>query len=264
MKLTGTKNQGKTKMRFPLHPLIFVMLATSPLALTACSAVDRLENVGAKPALSKVSDPRLEKGYAPVTMPMPEQQAVTRQANSLWSGDKKGIFKDQRADDIGDILTVVININDKGEINNETSRSRTSNEDVSVGALAGFESYARDYLPDAVDPTNLGEASSGSSHRGSGEIDREEKINLRLAALVTQVLPNGNMVIQGSQEVRVNYENRILKLAGVIRPEDIGVDNAISYDKIAEARVSYGGKGQITDVQQPRYGQQVFDVLMPF
>ena len=121
-----------------------------------------------------------------------------------------------------------------------------------------------DVLPDAVSPANLVGFNNTSNHRGEGSTEREEEVNVRLAALVTQILPNGNMVIQGRQEVLVNFEKRVLQVNGVIRPEDIGIGNTISYDQIAEARIVYGGQGQITDVQQPRYGQQLYDVVFPF
>jgi flagellar L-ring protein precursor FlgH len=248
--------------KFPLHPFVCLLLAAS--SLTACSAADRLKAVGETPSQSAMVSPTDMNGYKPVSMPMPVKKESPRLANSLWNGETKGIFKDQRADEVGDILTVVIDIDDKGEIKNETTRTRTANEQAGLPNLLGFEGDLGRVLPDELDLNNLTSASSDSSHRGSGEVDREEKIEMKLAATVSQVLPNGNMVIHGAQEVRVNFENRVLKLAGIIRPEDIGIDNSISYEKIAEARVQYGGKGQITDVQQPRYGQQVMDVLMPF
>ena len=120
------------------------------------------------------------------------------------------------------------------------------------------------YFPEAISNTDLINLGSTSLSRGEGSVEREEEIRLRLAAVVTQLLPNGNMVVVGRQEVRVNFEKRILEFAGIIRPEDITVENTIPYDKVAEARISYGGKGQITDMQQPRYGQQVYDVIFPF
>lgn len=257
------KNFKKLEYRFPLQPLVFLVLAST--ALTACSAVDRVKSVGEAPAQTAIVNPTMKAGYQPVSMPMPVQPETTRQANSLWTGAQKGFFKDQRADEMGDILTVVIDIDDKGELKNETRRTRAADETLGVPDMFGLQ--AADYakvLNENIDPANLANANSESSHRGTGQVDREEKIELKLAATIMQVLPNGNMVIQGSQEVRVNFENRILNLKGIIRPEDIGVDNSITYDKIAEARIAYGGKGQITDVQQPRYGQQVFDILMPF
>ena len=82
--------------------------------------------------------------------------------------------------------------------------------------------------------------------------------------MITEVLPNGNLAIFGRQEVQVNFERRDLVVAGVIRPEDITSGNTIAYEQIAEARVSYGGQGQITDFQQPRYGQQLYDIVFPF
>ncbi len=250
-------------MKNKLISILVLSLATTNLS--ACSSVDRLKNIGNEPDQSAVVNPAAKNDYQPVSMPMPAPKPYVRQANSLWNGAQKGFFKDQRAGQVGDILTVVIDIDDKGELKNETTRERSSGENLAIPKLLGIEAEGfAQVLPEAVDPTNLATARSTSSHTGNGEVDREEKIEMRLAATITQVLPNGNLVLSGTQEVRVNFENRILKLAGVIRPEDVSVENSIPYDKIAEARISYGGKGQLTDVQQPRYGQQVYDVLMPF
>ena len=141
---------------------------------------------------------------------------------------------------------------------------RTNNEKAGLPNFFGLESRLPAILPDAVDPSSLVDLDSSSTSSGNGTIQRNERIAMRVAAVVTQVLPNGNFVIAGRQEVRVNYELREMRIAGVIRPEDISNANTIEYDKIAEARITYGGRGQITDVQQPRYGQQVLDVILPF
>jgi len=243
---------------------ISLMLCTASF-MTGCSAVDRLANIGEAPLQSKIEDPTAKPGYKPVSMPMPAPVYEERQANSLWTGGtRKTFFKDQRADEIGDILTVNINIKDDANLKNETDRTRDNSEDAGVANALGYEQYLDKALPDAVDPANLIGLNSSSNSAGTGEIKREEEVNLKVAAIVSQILPNGNMVIHGRQEVRVNFENRILEVTGVIRPEDIAIDNTIPYDKVAEARIAYGGKGQITDVQQPRYGQQVIDILSPF
>lgn len=240
------------------------LISASSVLLTACAAADRLADIGKAPTQSPIENPTTKADYRAVSMPMPAPQEEIKQKNSLWASTNKTFFKDQRASNIGDILTVTLDIKDKAELDNETERTRDANEDAGANALLGYEASLDAVLPTAVNPAALIGANSASRHTGSGTIDREEKIKTQLAAIVTQILPNGNMVIQGRQEVRVNFENRILELAGVIRPQDIATDNTISYEKIAEARVSYGGKGQITDVQQPRYGQQVYDVLFPF
>ena len=234
------------------------------LTLAACGTGERLSEVGKAPSMSPIENPTTKLGYRAVSMPMPSPQVVTRQQNSLWASDRQAFFEDQRADNVGDILTVTIDIQDKAELDNETERTREGGENAGLSALLGYEASLADILPENVNNSALVGAEAESNYKGEGTIDREEKIQVKLAAIVTQILPNGNMVIEGRQEVRVNYEKRILELAGVIRPQDITIDNTISYDKVAEARVSYGGKGQITDVQQPRYGQQVYDVLFPF
>jgi flagellar L-ring protein precursor FlgH len=165
-------------------------------------------------------------------------------------------------------MTVVVNIqNESAQLNNSTRRTRDNvRETVSV---PNFFNVTDSLFPDARAPDVTStapalDATSGSDFRGTGTIQRGETVNIRLAAVVLQVLPNGNLAIAGRQEVRVNNELRELQVAGVIRPEDIRSDNTISWDKIAEARISYGGRGTLSDVQQPRYGQQIFDVIFPF
>lgn len=234
------------------------------LSLTACTAVDRVANIGQAPEMSKIENPVTERGYQPVSLPMPAPKNAERQQNSLWAADRTTFFEDQRAKDVGDIITVLINIEDEAQIDNASTRTRTSGEDAQAGALAGYEASLDRILPEAIVNTDLIDFDSTSNHSGSGTIDREEEVTVRLAALITQILPNGNMVIKGRQEVLVNYEKRILGIDGVIRPQDISTENTVSYDQIAEARIVYGGEGQITDVQQPRYGQQLYDIVFPF
>ncbi|MBO6784068.1 MAG: flagellar basal body L-ring protein FlgH [Alphaproteobacteria bacterium] len=239
-------------------------LAGLAMALTGCNAVSRLATVGAEPPLTSIENPVARPDYRPVSMPMPAPQPVERNANSLWRTGARAFFKDQRAATVGDILTVVVDLDDEATINNSTTRARTGTEDASLNALLGYETSLNRILPQSINPGNLIDADSASGSTGTGTISRDEDIELRVAAVVTQVLPNGNMAIYGRQEFRVNYEARQLQIAGVIRPEDVTSTNTISYDQIAEARISYGGRGQISDLQQPRYGQQVFDILFPF
>ncbi len=239
-------------------------LTAMVLSLAGCNTLNRLSQVGEEPPLTNIENPVQKPSYRPVSMPMPAPQPIERNSNSLWRTGARAFFKDQRAGNVGDILTVLIDIQDSASISNSTKRERTATEDASLGAFLGYEKSLHKVLPEAISPGNLAEAESSSLSKGSGSIARDEKIELKIAAIVTQVLPNGNFVIHGRQEFRVNFEARELQVAGVIRPEDISSANSIVYEKIAEARISYGGRGQITDVQQPRYGQQVFDILFPF
>ena len=243
---------------------IALCLALATAALGGCKTLERLSSVGEDPALTPIQNPTLTASYQPISMPMPAPITEQRQPNSLWRTGSRAFFKDQRASAVGDILTVLVQIDDQATLDNSTTRARDASENAGLDHFLGYESLLDEIFPDAVDPTNLVTAASDSATEGSGTVDRQEDIELKVAAIVTQVLPNGNMVVQGRQEVRVNAEVRELLVAGIIRPEDITSVNTIDYDKIAEARIAYGGRGQITDVQQPRSGQQVLDVLLPF
>jgi len=242
----------------------FAAAAALAATLAGCGAMDRINQIGAAPALAPISNPTSMPGYRPVTMPMPAPEQVVYQPNSLWRSGSRAFFRDQRASKVGDILTVIINIADSAKVDNSTKRSRANSESAALPNFLGLESKLKNVLPDAVDPTSLVDATSGGSSAGAGSVDRKENVELTVAGVVTQVLPNGNLVIEGRQEVRVNYEVRELSIAGIVRPEDISNTNTIQHTQIAEARISYGGRGQITDVQQPRYGQQLYDVIMPF
>ncbi|MBI3441932.1 MAG: flagellar basal body L-ring protein FlgH [Proteobacteria bacterium] len=239
---------------------------TAVLMLTACGSIaERLNRVGKEPELSAIENPYSQPGYRPVALPMPPQVALNSQPNSLWQPSRQTFFKDQRANKIGDILTIMISIADTADMKNTTARSRAGTEDAGLPNFLGIaESQLGKVLPESVNPAKLVGGSSKSTSTGDGSVLRHETINLKLAAMVTQVLPNGNFVIQGRQQVRVNAELRDLQLQGVIRPEDIQNNNSISYEKIAEARITYGGKGAVSDLQQPRYGQQIFDAIFPF
>lgn len=240
------------------------IIASIAASLGACSAVNRVKNIGEAPALAPIDNPLTTAGYRPVSMPMPEPEQIVYQPNSLWRSGSRAFFRDQRAARIGDILTVIINISDSATVNNATKRSRSNSESLGVPNFLGLESQLGKVLPEAVDPGALVDATSDGSSAGTGTVNRKENVELTVAAVVTQVLPNGNLVIEGRQEVRVNFEVRELLIAGIVRPEDISNTNTILHTQIAEARISYGGRGQITDVQQPRYGQQLLDVIMPF
>jgi flagellar L-ring protein FlgH len=240
-----------------LARLVLASMAAS--LLSSCAAIDRLKNIGQPPPLTSVDNPTARAGYKPVQMPMPAVQPASYNPNSLWRNGARGFFKDQRAHRVGDILTVSVNITDKAIIDNETQRTRASSDDSSISALFGLNKFLNTPVPGHIVTTD-----STTALDGKGSVNRSEALKTNIAAVVTQVLPNGNLVIEGKQEIRVNFEMRELVVAGVVRPEDIESDNTIESSKIAQARIAYGGRGQITDVQQPRYGQQVLDVLLPF
>jgi len=231
------------------------------IALTACGRVDHL---GKAPDFSSNTETPEHVAMLWPGLPLHSQPQRNVDQSSLWSGERQSLLGDRRAMKKGDILTVVIEIDEKAEISNDTDRSRSGSESLGIKQFFGLPQRADAKLPDGA---SMGEAvalDSKSSSRGKGTVKRREKLTLRVAATIVDVLPNGVLSISGSQELRVNFELRELLVSGFVRPGDISRQNEITYDKIASARVSYGGRGQITDVQQPRYGQQILDILLPF
>lgn len=239
-----------------------VSLTLLPALVAGCSALDRLKNVGEQPTLSAIENPTAQPGYKPVQMPMPTPQPATYSPNSLWRNGSRAFFKDQRAMQVGDIMTVKVKFTDNAKIENGTKRERASKEDSGITDFAGSQLLTGNAAK--VLPGKLLTADSTSTTDNKGSVNRQEALLTNVAAVVTQVLPNGNLVVEGKQEVRVNFEIRELIVAGIVRPEDIESDNTIDSTKIAQARIAYGGRGQITDIQQPRYGQQVMDIILPF
>jgi flagellar L-ring protein FlgH len=225
-------------------------LCCAGLLIGGCST--DIEDIGTRPHLTAVG-----AGLQNVqTASLPAAKPVDGEPLS-WEGTSADLFRDPRARNVGDIVTVNISIDDKASLDNNSNRSRDSTVD------AGF-SLGLDFVPTRYPISGNAAIDNESKSEGKGTIDRSEKIELSVAALVTDILPNGNLVISGSQEVRVNFEVRVLAIAGVVRPQDISRENRIPYDKIAEARVSYGGRGRLTEVQQPGVGQQLFDLFTPF
>ncbi len=232
------------------------------LALPGCGKLQQLSEVGRAPGMTQSSDPTKDPNYRPMTMPMPKPQAAPNEANALWRQGSRAFFKDQRAAQVGDIVTVVVSMTDSANLNNVTTTTRASGESAGIPDFAGLTS--RLGLASIIDPSKLISLSSSNNNVGNGKIQRNEAVTLRLAGVITQVLPNGNLVVAARQEFVVNSELRELKVAGVIRPQDIASDNTVLHDRMAEARIQYGGRGQMTDLQTTRWGQQLMDILLPF
>ncbi len=237
------------------------LILTAILSVTACS---RLGNVGRAPAFIPPEGGAEQTAMITPGLPISLTSPQENDAASLWTRTRGSLLGDRRASLRGDILTVVIEIDDKAEISNATNRSRSGNESMGIPQLLGIPQRVAEGLPTGATVDPLIQTNSSSASAGSGTVSRNEKLELRVAATIVDVLPNGVLALQGSQEVRVNFELRELLVSGYVRPEDVSRQNEITYDKIASARISYGGRGQITDVQQPRIGQQIADIILPF
>jgi len=241
-----------------------LLLAAALVPLAACSTVKEavrgpeLTPIGYPAALVPRNQEVMSLASAREAGPQPAS------ANSLWRTGARAFFIDQRASRVGDILTVNIDIDDSAKTSNTSASSRTSGASAGVPHLLGLESSLGKILPGGYDPANAVETNSKSTNAGSGAVTRSEKISLTIAAVVSAVLPNGNMVIQGVQEVRTNNEVRQLTVAGIVRPEDISSSNTIRHTQIAEARISYGGRGDISRVQKTPAGQALMERFSPF
>jgi len=229
----------------------------------------RLNDLGQQPAFTPIGNNQeyltgIDRGHSAVVDRRARPTQAKYAEGSLWNSGPSSLFGDRRAQNLGDIMTIVIEISDEASISNSSNRARSGSDDLSVPNFLGIPQILNKRLPEGADLGNAVGVSSSSSASGNGSISRNEEITLRVAATVVDILPNGHMVIKGNQEVRVNFELRDLQVAGIIRPQDISRQNEITYDKIAGARISYGGRGQVSDMQQPRYGQQLADTILPY
>lgn len=228
------------------------------------SACDRADHFGRPPSFSEGQDEVTQMAMYAVPLPESAIPDGPTAESSLWSSGRTSLLGDRRAGQTGDIVTVVIEIDDSAEISNSTGRSRSGSENLDISALFGIPQRAATVLPEGASLSPAVATSSSSAYAGDGNVSRNEKLTLRIAASVVEALPSGVLRIEGKQQVLVNFEMRELTVRGFVRPEDITRTNEITYDKIAGAQIAYGGRGQITDVQQPRYGQQLTDTLLPY
>ncbi len=246
---------------------LILLFLTMTLLSSCIDSIDRLKRIGKKPDLATVDIAEIydddEEEMERQRLRAERQQAHMKKTNSLWKPGETKFFRDSRAWNVGDIIRVIVEIQDSANLNNSTKQSRDGSDKLGVPKLFGKEKTIAKGLS-VPDTKSLLSTSSSRNHTGSGNISRKESIKTEVAAIVTKVLPNGNLVISGHQEVRVNYELREIKIAGIIRPKDISSTNSINTNQIAEARISYGGRGVVSDVQRPRVGSQVLDVISPF
>lgn len=243
------------RTRAPIRSIL--LMSALSLVLGACGDFRETHN----PTVSDLTltpEAMAEVNRISIPMPLatPAPPPKRAESASLWGTRTPNLFQDRRAEDVGDLVTVLIDINDRAQLQNATGRSRTSSQAVNDPDILNLDL--------STDSGKVIGLESNSSTNGEGSIRRNENIRLRVAALIIQLLPNGNFVIAGRQEVKVNAELRELRIAGIIRQSDINVDNTIDYDKVAEARITYGGRGQISTVQTARYGQDMLEVVLPY
>ena len=241
---------------------LLVLLAAAPLC--ACATANEAIK---GPRLTPVGDPTPTMTQQPSVLSAyraHDEAPRPASANSIWRTGARTFFNDQRAAKVGDILTVLITIDDSAQVSNATTRERKVGSNLGVPHFLGLESSLGKILPKGFDPANAIDATSDNTNSGTGTVNRAEKINLTVAAVVSKVLPNGNLVIQGRQEVKTNAEVRELTVAGIVRPEDISSSNTISHTQIAEARIAYDGRGDISRIQKSPYGQSLVESFSPF
>jgi flagellar L-ring protein precursor FlgH len=230
--------------------------------IVGCSGLNELKTAVGGTNLSKIDNIQDSEDTS-VKTPLPTPIAEQHNRNSLWQPGARSFFKDQRACRPGDILTVMVSINDSANMNNATKKERSSQNKSALSKLAGSETGLHKYFP-GITPSSVFDTNSTPSHSGKGTINRAEQINLEVAAMVVQLLPNGNLVIKGEQEILVNSELRKLHVSGIISKADIEPGNIVNSRRISQARIYYGGEGEINDVQQDKWGNKLIEAIMPF
>ena len=236
---------------------MFVRLAMAAVTTAGCSVVP--QEMGREPALTPVGSGLLVDQVGSIGEQIERLPPPT--SGSAWRASAASLFQDPRAERPGDVLTITINMKDRASLDSSSERSRDASRSMNTSLDFLLELFG-------IDRSGSGtinfDADGATSAQGKGATEREERLDLRIAAVVTERLPNGNLVVSGSQEVRVNYELRVVHVSGIVRPRDIAQDNTIAYEKVAEARISVGGRGRAMEVQQPAWGQQVLDQVLPF
>lgn len=245
--------------------LIVVALAST--TLTACSStLDKLDNINKPAPFSDVRNPTEQPEYKPMSWPLPENSPPNKQyANSLWQPGARAFFRDGRASRVGDLLKVNVRINDKLQFINQTEAKRTTIDNATSAETMGIAEKAAKLIPHLqMNPDQLVDITGNNNVKGTGTINRQDVITTQVTAIITQLLPNGNFVIDGTQEIMMNQDVREVSVRGVVRPQDIRSDNTIDSYQIAEARIAYTSRGQLSDQQKPRWGGQIIDAIAPF
>jgi flagellar L-ring protein precursor FlgH len=247
-----------------MNTIQFLAIGLSVLAMSAC------KTTGGQKMAAEFTQPIPSMNYAPnayrlETAPISrEHMRINAKETSLWNNSPKSLFGDRRASQTGDILTVLVEIDDEAELTSSVAEDRQNSENLGIGAFFGIPQKLNSILPTGASTSPAVDVSRSRNLSGDGSIKREEKITLRLAVQVVDVLPNGYLQLAGKQQIMVNNEVRHLQVSGLIRTQDISRQNVITYDKIADARIYYGGKGQITDAVKPRIGNKIMQKVIPF
>ncbi len=232
-------------------------LTLAATTLGGCSYRDHPEHTPIAQTLSNAA----QNPIVPTTVAI--ARPAERSPGSLWRAGAKDFFKDSRATHVGDIVTVLISESSQAEVDANTETTKTHNGSSGITNLLNLtDRMVNRGL--TLGTTGLIDTDSNRTFNGEATTDRSDSLTARIAAVVTQVLPNGYLVIQGSREVMVNYEMQEMRIQGIVRPEDITSTNTINSEKIAEARISYAGRGMVDQVQEPQPGVRFLDKWMPF
>jgi flagellar L-ring protein FlgH len=265
--VSASRSQNKFGMT---NGLIILMALTLP----GCNLARNFSTIGEPPQMTQIKDPRDLPGYEPVQMPMPEPAMVAqRSSNSLWQQGSRAFFKDQRACKVGDVLTIEVNVDRKQNMQMSPNIERQSSVSSTVTEVLGHALPIQKRIARALPGKESGDtmrldswadAKSQPSHKATAKYDVQDKMQFNMAAVIIQILPNGNMVVQGREEVRLVNELREIEIKGIVRREDISSNNTVASQKIAQLRISYGGRGDLSDAQSAPWGQQYLNKLLPF
>ncbi len=236
-----------------LNRVLGIIIILMLIASSGC-AKKQMSNVVPKPSMSERNN-----------MPSPETlfASLPPAEGSLWTDSGNLLFIDQKARRVGDTVIVDIVENSSSKIGANTTVSKENSLEANLPDFMGYMAWLKAKNP-LLDPDDLISSEFKHESEGAGASDRSGQITASIGAIVTSVLPNGNITIYGQREMKVNNEAQYITVSGIVRPKDIDSDNRVKSTYLADARIEYSGRGVIADAQKVGWFTRALAFIWPF
>ncbi len=194
-----------------------------------------------------------------------EEKNREKTEGSIWNESYTSRLYDNmyRASRVGDTVMIVVAEASSALGSGSTKANKKTDHKASIDALGNVMTKLSKLLT-GLNPANLISGKTESKFQGEGETQRKGNLQAKISATVTHVLPNGNMVVRGDQHIKMNAEEQVLTVEGIIRPYDILPNNTVLSSSLADARIGYRGFGVVAEKQKPGWLVRVLDYIWPF